>query len=64
MEAMTQRPQIAFKVTWEVFRKLEKFKAEHPLIPSSTIYNKALDFYLAHAEHGVDAHLNPVAKKR
>ena len=64
MKGEGQRPQIAFKVPWEVFHKLEEFKAKHPMIAASKIYSKALDYYLNEALPGVDTYLNPVHKKR
>ncbi len=56
----TVRKAGALKVHAALTDRLTKFFEQHPLIPKNTIYNKAIEFYLDHAEHGVDFRLNPV----
>ncbi|KXK02795.1 hypothetical protein FBQ96_02965 [Nitrospirales bacterium NOB] len=55
-----RRKPAALKVHADLAERLKKFCDEHSLIPKNTIYNKAIAFYLDHAERGVDFNLNPI----
>jgi hypothetical protein len=56
--------QISFRLHGELQTRVAKFHDQFPLIPMTRIMERALNYYLDHAEHGVDAHLNPIKHKK
>ncbi len=56
----TSRRAAALKVHARLSERLTRFCNAHAIVPKNTIYNKAIEFYLDHAEKGVDFNLNPV----